>query len=743
MREVFSILFGAAFTVAVAVALGSLLISRLRVALYRTEAGLIAFVAGSACLSFVITLLCFLHVARKGVFQWGGAAAIALAIWNGRGRPKRRELPAIPLTWLAAFWTVFAVFGTWYFVNALAPEISPDGSGYHLGNVARMWRTHGFDWGYRSMYSYLSEGVEVLYLMAFSFGRHSAPALVHLTFFGSLVLLLMCWGRRFGYWKVGLFAAAAVFVSPVVAKDAASAYIDLAVVTVIYAGIYLLQVWDETRESNVLILIGLFSGYAYAAKYTAFLMFPFAVVWVASSARKQAAGAAPPAKFESKMTGQLVMLCLPALLMCAPWIVRNWIWVGNPAAPFLNAWFPNPYYYPGMEHLYAEMLKHYNGIKHFWQVPLELTLRGGLVDGMFGPVFALFPFALFALRLKFGRQLLLAAVVFAIPAYFNVGSRFLIPSLPFLALALGLGVSQIPGALPALALFQVFLCWPTVLSTYCTPWTWRLSEFPLAVALRTAPVQPFFHKWLAESELKAPVEMNVPKGGKVFTFSGRPESYIDRDLVVSYESSLGNLVNDILWAPQAHPPNYQEHFKFLPVTTRAIRVVNMGTSPDFWTVSELRIYSKGRELARSPEWRLSAKPNGWDVQLAFDNSYATRWSSWQPMSPGQWIQVEFPAPVTVDDVVLECDPAWDARPQVEVLRGDGRWAPMTDTMDAVKMWPPEGIRRAAARDVRALGFRYILVNEGDMVFQDMGRYPAYWGVTEIANVNGVHFYRID
>ena len=72
MREVADILFGAAFTVAVSVALGALLIARLRLTFYRWEAALIEFVAGAGCLSFLIAILCVLHVARKGVFQWGG-----------------------------------------------------------------------------------------------------------------------------------------------------------------------------------------------------------------------------------------------------------------------------------------------------------------------------------------------------------------------------------------------------------------------------------------------------------------------------------------------------------------------------------------------------------------------------------------------------------------------------------------------------------------------------------------------
>ena len=738
MREVGSILFGAAFTVAVAVALGSLLLDRLRVKLYRLEAALIAFVAGTGCLSFLIALLCVAHVARKGTFLWGGVVILALAVWNALAPPKRAELPAVPLTWLCGFFLLYGVFGIYYFTNALAPEISPDGSGYHLGNVARMWRVHGFDWDYHSMYAYLSQGTEMLFLMAYSFGRHSAAALVHFSFLCALPLLIVCWGRRFGYWKAGFFAAVAVWVSPIFAKDGISAYNDASVVTVIFAVFYLLQVWDENKENNLLILIGLLSGSAYAIKYTAFLAFPFAVGWVLVGLIPDRPRRAPIGNLRS-----VLLLAIPAAILAAPWVIRNWIWLGNPAAPFFNAWFPNPYYHPGMERIYADQLFHYIGIKHNWEIPLQLTMRGGFVDGALGPVFLLAPGALFALRLRFGRKLLLAALVFAIPGYFNFGSRFLMPSLPFLALAMGLAVAKVPGALPALALFQALLCWPSALSTYCDPWTWRLSEYPSAAALRKEAADEFLRRHLPEYALKVPIELTVPKGEKLFTFAGQPQAYLDRDIVVSYESTLGNLVQDILWTPTQHLPVFQQHFKFLPITTRGIRVVNMAVADNFWTVAELRLRSQGRELMRSPNWRLSAKPNGWEVQLAFDNSYATRWSTWQAMSPGDRIQVELPSPETIDEVVIECDPAWEALPQVEILLDGGRWVPITDTVDTVKVEPPDGIRRAATRDARALGFHYILVNQGDGVYNDILKYQKYWGLTEVAKAHGTHLYKID
>ncbi len=105
--------------------------------------------------------------------------------------------------------------------------------------------------------------------------------------------------------------------------------------------------------------------------------------------------------------------------------------------------------------------------------------------------------------------------------------------------------------------------------------------------------------------------------------------------------------------------------------------------------------------------------------------------------------MDFPGPATVDELVLECDPAWDARLQVEVLSSDGRWVAITDTPEYVKAEFPTGIRRAATRDVKALGFRYLLLNDGDEVYKDMNKDPRFWGVTQLAEANGTHFYRID
>jgi hypothetical protein len=735
MSQVFHILFGAGFTVAVAMAIGSLLVRRLGSALHRVEAALFGFLAGSACLSLAVFMLCLVHQARRGVMMWSGCGVIAWAAWSSRKQPRRKELPAVPMAWIGLFWVVLSAFLFVYFFNALAPEASPDGMGYHLGNVLRLFQAHGFVWTYRSMYSYLSQGMELLYLVAYTFGRNSAAAMTHLAFLVALPLLLLCYGRRFGFPRVGVFAAVAVYASPVVGIDGASAYNDVAVATVIFAVFYLLQVWDQKKDNNLLILIGILTGFAYAIKYTVGFVVPLAIAFVWWRSRKE--------QSQKPAYRTWLALLLPAAALIAPWLIRNWIWVHNPLAPFFNRWFPNPYYHVGMEKIYLEQLKHYTDIKHFSQILTQLTMRGGLVGGILGPVFLLAPLGLLAIRRREGRRLLLAALVFAIPAYFNTGARFLIPCLPFVAMALGLAVANTRGALLAVTVFEAIACWPSFLSTYCDPWAWRIGDIPIRAALREDPEWPYLIHYNSDVNLRGPISRNVPPDGLIFSTSGKPEAYIDRHILVSYESALGDLAYDVVMAPlDGYKPTQRLHFKIQPAATGGVRVVQTATGKENWTVAEMRVYSQGRELPRAPDWRLSAWPNGWEVQLAFDNSYATRWSTWQSMSPGDKLQIDFARPETVDEVVLECAPSSEAHVQLELLNSHGRWTPMTDTPEESRMDAPMGLRRAAALELKARGIGFMLI-DSDFFAKDMKMYKGYWGITELAFINGTYLYRID
>ena len=139
-------------------------------------------------------------------------------------------------------------------------------------------------------------------------------------------------------------------------------------------------------------------------------------------------------------------------------MIKNAVFVGNPVAPFANALFPNQYVHVSFEKQYLSNLRHYH-LTSALQAPWELTVKGEKLQGFFGPVFLLMPLALLSLRRREGRRLLFAGAVFAIPWFFNIGTRFLIPALPPLTLALALALARPVALLPAIALLHAFLSW--------------------------------------------------------------------------------------------------------------------------------------------------------------------------------------------------------------------------------------------------------------------------------------------
>ena len=246
MPQAFYILFGTAFTVAVCLALGRMLLRRLSAPLYRQEELPLAFVVGAACLSLIVFLLCALQLVYDGVFLAVGLIVLGLAIRSGAHRSSGEQFPALPKIWRYLFIGIFTIFGVLYFSNAMAPEMSPDGSSYHLGIIGRYYSNHGFERITTNMYANLSQGVEMLYLFAYAFGRHSSAALVHLAFLAALPLAMLSYARRFGFGAAGAAAALFVFVSPIVGKDGSTAYNDVAVACIIFAVFHLLQIWLET-----------------------------------------------------------------------------------------------------------------------------------------------------------------------------------------------------------------------------------------------------------------------------------------------------------------------------------------------------------------------------------------------------------------------------------------------------------------------------------------------------------------
>jgi hypothetical protein len=734
MIQVIAILFGALFTAATAWALGTLLLRSIASAFYAWERRLIAFVAGSACLSAIMFALSATRMVHRGVLLAIGLAAIGYAVSSGAFRSTGKAFPPIPPLWRWIFIAAFAVL-TWYgFFNALAPEHSSDGMAYHLSEVLIYRQAHGFPRITTDMYANLSQGIELLYLAAFEFGRHSAAALVHYCFLIALVFLVLSYGRRIGRPAVGVAGALFTYACPVVLRDATTAYIDVALATVLFALFYLLQIWDETRDPRLLLPIGILAGFGYAVKYTAFLAVPYALGFVAWKLWRA----------DKPLLRPILTVALLAAVMILPWMAKNWIEVANPLSPLANRIFPNPYVHIGFEDRWRASLSLYT-LTSRWQIPLQATLQGNQLDGFLGPLFLLTPLAFLALRFREGRQLLFAGLLFVSTYFSNIGTRFLIPMVPFVSLALALAIANLPWLLLALLAADLVAGWPGMYLTYCASGAWRIDGAPIRAALRIESEDDYLSQD-RDYRIVRMIANEVPPGEKIFAVGQGGRSYLPRELLVGYQSASNEVVQDILWTPvvPAYQPVRSLQFDFAPRPFRKLRIVQQGSEPsDQWSVSEIRVFNDSHELPRDPAWRLTAHPNPWDVQLAFDNSPVTRWQSWQPAAPGMYLEIDFGKPQPATSVVVES--CWDmvnTKIALEALGDDGRWTTISDhpaiTAHAIR----SSLRMAASAELKTRGIRYVFIRPGDPGADDFERYPAAWGMTLVGHLGDSRLYRI-
>ena len=703
--EALRILFGAAFTVAAAMGCGAAVLrDSVR------EPG-IRFVTGAAVLSLAVFGLCCVGCAYPAAFLALGVVSIA-AGWRWRPVFKRPDMPRI----LALFFLLFLIL---YFFSAMAPETSPDGAGYHLGIVSQYLRWHGFHPITWDFYALLSQGMEMLFLFAFAFGKHSAAAMVHFAFLLALAWQMLSYGRRAGYPVLAACGALLVCASPVVGVDGTSAYNDLAVAAIAFTLFYLLRIWDQNRSPRLLAAIGIVAGFGFAVKYTAWAGILYAVLVVG---------------WKSRRIKEVAILAVPAAILVVPWLVRNWIWVHNPVAPFFNNIFPNPYISYSFEVGYRHELAHYD-LASLFQLPMQLTVHGSL-SGLLGPVFLLSPIAFVALRKPEGRRLLLAALVFGINYFSNIGTRFLIPSLPFVALAMMLAIGSWPRLAIAVAVAHAALSWPPIISRYALPHAWHLIKVPYREALRIKRQDEYLRSHLIYNDEERMIEHQTAPGSTVLMFRAIPEAYTSRRLLVGWQSTENQISGRILQAasdPQLMPAR-RIRFTFPEHIVRAIRVKQTAVPQAgiLWTIHELRLFDGARELPRNPAWRLTANPYPWGIQDAFDNSPMTLWRSGRNLQRGDTVEVDFYRDERVDTVLIETSsdqPGQDLR--VESQNGRGVWTPLAGAPLTYTAPVPLGLRRAAAEELKGRGIDYILAFDDEAETDDLRRDPAKWGARQV------------
>ncbi|HEV2445756.1 MAG TPA: glycosyltransferase family 39 protein [Candidatus Sulfopaludibacter sp.] len=709
-----SILFGAAFTVTAAYGFGSAALRRL------AAPPEIALAVGAVLESMLVFLALLCGVGYWPVYLALGAGALAA---SAKFRGKHLD----GLRWKHPVAALFAAYGVFYLVNAMAPEALADGITYHLGLPYEYTRLGRFSSSIE-FYHMLPQGMEMLFTMAFAFGRHSAAKLVEFAIFIAGVPLIFRIGRRLGMNDVAtLVAAVFYFTAPVIALTGTTSYNDAALVFFTLAAFYMLLVWRDTADARYLLPAGLLAGFCYAIKFPGVFTVAGAVLFVLCVRPQKA-----------------FLVVAGAGLAVAPWAIRSAALTGNPAAPLMNSTFRNRYFHVATEVDLAKGMRSMHEVPA-QQVPWELAF-GDRFMGTFGPLLFALPLGLPAIYKRSGRLCLAAAVILAIPWYSNTGARFLMPSFTFAGLALGMALPR-PAAWAAIAI-QAIGCVPALLDTRLPEYQFRLHEFPWRAALRLESEQHYLELHIRDYGIARMVERNTPAAARIFSLIPLANAYLARDVTTTWTSAEGDRMIDNLRVAALYPNDWFFDWKgsWPPQSLRALRFRMPASFNGEWDISEVELLSDGEPIFDSPQWTLRAWPNRWETPLAFDHLNVTRWRTWEPIRRGNFFEIDLDHPQLLSGAVLKSHtPVYQLMLEFYGQNLAGKWLRLTRFSDAVAL-PPIDLRTEAAKALRRAGFRYLVAPVQYDSYAQFGRRlreeAPQWGLEEVADAGPAVLFRI-
>lgn len=662
--------------------------------------------AGGAVLSLVLFALFAAGVAKTPVLIGLGLLGCVPVLWL---RPRFQF--AAP-TWA---WICGALYGVVYLLYALTPEVQSDALHYHLWLAAESQTSGGFPTAI-SFYNILPQGMETLFAMAYAIGGEPAAKLLHLGCLFGCVALMPAIATRLSLdetagWLAGLLFAMA----PVVGISSTCAYTDAALVFFTLAALL-------AAESADAIPAGLCAGFCYAIKFTGAFT---AVLGLSILLLRRQYRAA-------------LLFTAGVVLVAAPWIARAFLLTGNPFAPLASSLFPNPYFHLETMQNLSAYLRHYGGLS--WRdVPLQITLRGDVLQGLIGPVFLALPVALLALRQRAGRIALALAAGLAIPWAFNIGTRFLMPALPFLALAMVMAIPRPLGFL--LLVVHAVTSWPHAVRLYAPTGTWTLDpEIPFAASATYQTEKS------VEAAMAAFLRNNTAPTDRILDLINAPAALTRRQLVNVWQSASGDRITHAL--ELARTPGLGQFYEWrIPLNGRpleGLRVEFTAAQPAGTAIREMQLIGEdGQFVKPTIVWSVEAQPNPWESALALDRNRASGWATWMPVVPGMYWRVDFNAPLKLREIRCIADnTALQAKPQFSDTAGQA--------LPAEKPTPAPvlNLREAAMRYARREGITHVVAQRDESndalsrIGQALEEDPRDWGLERVARYDNISLYRI-
>jgi hypothetical protein len=398
-----------------------------------------------------ILLLGVTGLLYKSVLVISGIALFAVLRLDRYLLPQKREGGNPPKNpgqaiFIATLAVIALIYFSLIFASAFAPELSWDSLNVHLPYARDSAVAHRLGF-VRNNWSSLMPSLPLMsYITAFLFSNVTLAKI-----FNVLCYLLgggiLYWFARRWWGTAHAVAACVLFWScPVALYEATTTMIDLPLTVFSEIAVLSLLEWVRWEKTAFFWLSAISFGLALGCKYHAgFWLLPLLAViwWHEAGVRKHNRGHALMLAFRYSIVAFLIFL---------PWLVRSYIYTGNPVFPVANSIFKSPLFPPTMDaaarDVYVNFREGFSLIKML-ELPWAVSFQPASFHGTLGAIF--FIGTLFALLRRKTPQvrngLFCALIYFGSWALTAQEIRYLLPLLPLLAMittAGFLGISPTP-----------------------------------------------------------------------------------------------------------------------------------------------------------------------------------------------------------------------------------------------------------------------------------------------------------
>lgn len=329
--------------------------------------------------------------------------------------------------------------------TALAPPLGWDDQVYHLALPKAYLAAGGFVAQPWNMYAQQPGGLQMLFGFAMGLGDPMVAVLVHF-----MLCIAVCAGavdvaRRLGMRRGAWFAPLLFLCHYMVGEEAGWAFTDLGL------GLFVLAAWWSgiavargRGGRGAVVALGLAAGAIPSIKYIGYgMLVVLALFWLAIVVVARFR----PARRRPSLAGPILTAAVLAMLSPALWMIRNWMTMGNPLWPLASGLFPTSTWNDRLaEQLTAWQFNGYGRGRTVIDAILLLPrvfFESDYAQRNFAGALSPLPLVAAALgmlvappavRRRLGLPLIAFGLLFALWGKTAQISRFLIPSLPLLAI---------------------------------------------------------------------------------------------------------------------------------------------------------------------------------------------------------------------------------------------------------------------------------------------------------------------